>query len=69
MLFSTSPPVVFWFVALASTGAVYLHGDYGEFCKAVGVCGILLASRTTVAKFLARSISLVRDLQPPAVRL
>jgi hypothetical protein len=59
MLFSTSPPVVFWFVALTSAGAVYLHGDYGEFCKAVGVCGILLASRTTVAKFLARSISLV----------
>ena len=60
MLFSGSSPVLFWVAALGSGGAVYMKGDYGDVCRAIGVAVLILTQRTAFMRFLVHSVSQVR---------
>jgi hypothetical protein len=51
--------VLFWLAALGSAGAVYMKGDYGDVCRAIGVAVMLLTQRTAFMRFLVRCISQV----------
>lgn len=62
MLFSASSPTIFWAVAIASGVATYTKGDFGDFCRAIGVGGLLLSQRTGFSKFLVKFVSQVGSL-------
>lgn len=52
--------MLLWFSVAGGAVGTFMKGDFGEFCRALGVFALLLVQRTSFTRFLVKFVSQVR---------
>jgi len=68
MLFSVQSLKLDGAIAMLSAAFTFIKGDIGDFCRATGVCAILLMQRTSFQRFLVKFTSQMKSVVMMAER-